>query len=60
MIIDPHQAFIRRTLLLLLACTALGAAIAALLHSRQAQPQALDLAVSEFRSPRIAAQCASP
>lgn len=46
MIIDPHQAFIRRTLLLLLACTALGAGLAAFLHSRQAQPQALDLAVS--------------
>lgn len=46
MIIDPHQAFIRRTLLLLLASTALGAGLAALLHSRQVQPQALDLAVS--------------
>lgn len=46
MIIDPHQAFIRRTLVLLLIATALGAALAATLHARQAQPQALDLAIS--------------
>ena len=46
MIIDPHQAFIRRTLLLLLACIAAGAALAAFLHSRQPQPHLLDLVIS--------------
>ena len=45
-IIDPHQAFIRRTLLLLLSVTALSATLAAWMHTRQAHPQVMDLTVS--------------
>jgi diguanylate cyclase (GGDEF)-like protein len=45
-IINPHQAFIRRTLSLLLTGTALAATLAAFLHSRQPHPQAMDLTIS--------------
>ncbi len=46
MIIDPRQRFIRRTGLFLLLISALGAAFIAWLHTRQAVPQKLDLAMS--------------
>jgi diguanylate cyclase (GGDEF)-like protein len=44
--IDPHQSFIRRTMLLVLVCAALGGTFAALVHLRQPQPHPLDLAIS--------------
>ncbi len=43
---DPHQAFFHRTMLLLLGCTGLGAALAAFLHTRQTHPEAMDLGIS--------------
>jgi len=45
-IIDPHQRFIRQTGLFLLLTSALGAMLAAFLHSRQPDPQMLDMAMS--------------
>ena len=46
MIIEPHQQFIRRTALFLLLVAAMGAALAAYLHSRQVASHSFDLTMS--------------